>query len=596
MKGFAKKLFAVGISASIMLSTVMSVGVNAATEMLLNEDFTTKETLDSWEYTNTNKNQTQGEAFKWNNGLEIYTGKKDNGIDKIEKSFPTINSGDTLKITGKVSINELDWWAGQSAAIKIGNGTHNWSLLQIFSGNAFGVGAASKDIDELNGYGVVNQKRNDFNFSNYTWETDSDGLKYANDLNYAATLAPSANGYTLTASLGIAEVPVVSIELTEAEALSIDRIYVAVGTCEDYPRRRAIKLDSLQVKRIVSEKPVLTFGDNILFNNSGERLNENFAAWRNYSGVTADASDGGYSRGAKWLYTSQENNDILDNIFSLNEGELEVYIVNNLPEKKSGLEKLEKKFNPISSGDTLKITGKITLSSGLDWWSGQTAAIRIGNGRDNWTLLQTYNYDTNVIVGAASKNTDVYNGYEIVKHERKEFDLSSGASVFGEQLDYIAILEPSANGYTLTASLGIAGVQKVSIELSEEDALSLDRIYITSGFRGGEDKKCGLKIENLKVEAVGTKTALTNGTNTLYVPMKNLNGETANMTVIAALCNEDGSQESFAIKNCEVPADYSQNVAIDIDVDDCEKQFVRIFVFESVQSMAPLTDAKSTKN
>lgn len=588
MKRFVKKLYAAGLSAAVMLSAAMPVGVSAATFELINEDFVSQTELSGWTYSNSKGNSALGDAFKLSDdGLEIYTGQNTNGVDTITKSFQAVNNGDTLKITGSLSLNGLDWSTGQSAAIKIGNGAHNWSLLQLYnSGNsAPNIGAAAKDAIEHNGWGVTGNK---FDLSNLQWGFDS--IKEA-ALNYSASLAPSENGYILTASLGASSVEDVSIELTEEEALSLDRIYIAVGANNDAARRLAIKLGSLKVERVVSEKPVLSFGENILFDNSGERIGENFAAWSNFSGITTDNAE--YARGAKWLYSNTENKGNFSETFKLSE-KLEVYAGAH----NGGVEKIEKKFSPISGGETLKITGTLSMG-GLAWNTGRSISLKIGSGEHNWSLLQLYNSgSSSPNVGAAEKDTIDHNGWGVTGNK---FDLSNLQwgfdSIKDSTINYSATLAPSENGYILTASLGVSGVEDVSIELTEEEALSIDRIYIASGFcNASSGASCGLKIYNLNVEAIGTNNALKNGKNTLYVPLKNLNGEAADMTVIAALCNADGTQEAFALKDYKGIINYNQNLSIDIDVRDSSTQYVRVFIFDSAQTMVPLTGAKSTKN
>ena len=234
---------------------------------------------------------------------------------------------------------------------------------------------------------------------------------------------------------------------------------------------------------------------------------------------------------------------------------------------------------------------------GLAWHTGRSIALKIGNGEHNWSLLQLYNSGGDAPnIGAAAKDAIEHNGWGVTGNK---FDLSNlgFGSIKDTAINYSATLAPSENGYILTASLGVLGVEDVSIELTEEEALSIDRIYIASGFcNASSEVSCGLKIYNLNVEAIGTNNALKNGKNTLYVPLKNLNGEAADMTVIAALCNADGTQEAFALKDYKGIINYNQNLSIDIDVRDSSTQYVRVFIFDSAQTMVPLTGAKSTKN
>ena len=591
MKKMVKKLFAAALSTTVMFSMIMPMNISAAATTVIDEDFTTVENLDGWTYSNTKGNNTKESTFIPDNSmLKVYSGIKDNGVDRLTKQFTPINTGDTLEITGTLSLTKPDWYSGQDVALKIGNGNHNWSLLQLSNNDKVqSVSAAGADTPEDNGYRTIGQK---FDLTNLTNGFDAIAGK---DINYSAALTPSESGYTLTVSLGKDQVEPLSVTLTAEEATSLDRIYFSSGATSTGNRAAAIQVKNLKMVREVYEKPLLAFGDEILYNNDGVRMDEDFTAWSNTSEiVTADNAD--YTRGAKWSYSNTKGNDTHASTFTIDNNALK--ICSGI--KDNGIDNLTKKFNPINAGDTLKITGTFSLDK-PDWYSGQNVALRIGNGNHNWSLLQLSNKDGIQSVSAAGADTPEDNGYRTIV---QKFDLTNLSDSWGNKefnviaekdINYSAELAPSEDGYTLTVSLGNDKIAPLSVALTTEEATSLDRIYFTSGANSTSSRKAAIKAKNLKVEAIGTKTGLENGENTLYLPVKNLNGENANFTVVAALCEADGTQKSFKIVPCENLTDYTKNLAVNMTVDNKDNQYVKIFVFDNMENIIPLTGAKTTK-
>ncbi len=600
MKKMVKKLFAAALSTTVVFSMIMPMNISAATTTVMDEDFTTVENLDGWTYSNTKDNNTKESTFKLDNSmLKVYSGIKDNGVDRLTKQFTPINTGDTLEITGTLSVIRPDDNSGQNVALRIGNGNHNWSLLQLSNNGATQrLSAAGADTNEDNGY-RASQIKKDFNLTNLSDPWGKKGFEFiaGKDINYSAALAPSESGYTLTVTLGDYQVEPLSVTLTTEEAISLDRIYFSSGANSTGNRAAAIQVKNLKMVREVYEKPLLAFGDEILYNNDGVRMDEDFTTWTGTSAiVTADNAD--YTRGAKWAYSNTKGNATQASTFTIENNALKV--CSGI--KDNGVDSLTKKFNPINAGDTLKITGILSVIRPDDN-SGQNVALRIGNGNHNWSLLQLSNNGATQSLSAAGMDTNEDNGYR-ASQIKQNFDLTNlkdswGKKGFefiaGKDINYSAELAPSEDGYTLTVSLGDYQVTPLSIALTTAEATSLDRIYFTSGANSTSNRKAAIKAKNLKVEAIGTKTGLENGENTLYLPVKNLNGENANFTVVAALCEADGTKKSFKIVPCENLTDYTKNLAVNMTVDNKDNQYVKIFVFDNMENIIPLTGAKTTK-
>ena len=592
MKKMVKKLFAAALSTTVVFSMIMPMNISAATTTVMDEDFTTVENLDGWTYSNTNGNDNMASIFTIeNNALKVRSGIAGKGVDRLTKQFTTINTGDTLKITGTFSVTKADWDSGQNIALKIGNDKKNWSLLQLSNGGEQGriqsVSAAGADTPEDNGYKTIEQK---FNLTNLTNGFDAIAGK---DINYSAELAPSENGYTLTVSLGNDKITPLSVALTTEEATSLDRIYFSSGALKDKDLKSAIMAKKLKMVREVYEKPLLAFGDEILYNNDGVRIDEDFTTWTGTSAiVTADNAD--YIRGAKWAYSNTNGNDNMASIFTIENNALKVR--SGIAGK--GVDRLTKKFTHISAGDTLKITGTFSVTK-ADWDSGQNIALKIGNDKKNWSLLQLSNGGAQgriQSVSAAGADTPEDNGYRTIEQKFNLTNLTNGFdTIAGKDINYSAALTPSENGYTLTVTLGDYQIEPLSVALTTAEATSLDRIYFSSATLNDKNLKSAIMAKKLKVEAIGTKAGLENGENTLYLPVKNLNGENANFTMVAALCEADGTKKSFKIVPCENLTDYTKNLAVNMTVEDKDNQYVKIFVFDNMENIIPLTGAKTTK-
>lgn len=600
MKNFVKRVFALAISAAVVFSAVMPISVSAASATLLDEDFTTIESLDGWKSTNTKGNTVSEGTFKLeNNALNVYTGIKDNGVDRLTKSFSPINAGDTLEVTGTLTLAEPGWWDAHNVALKLGNGTKNFSILQVYSGGGTFLGGAAVNTDEINGY-AVNSQKFDINDGNGTYPYT---VIKNREFSYRATLAPLSEGYRLTVKIESGEsfqcnVPELSIDMTTEDATAIDRIYFSSGAFSTGTRADVFKVKTLKIKREIYEKPVLEFGDNLLYSNSGVRAEEDFSTWSSTSDI-ATVSDKDYERGAKWAYSNTLGNDTKETTFVAEDNMLNVYtgITGN------GVDRLTKRFNPINAGDTLKITGTFKVQE-MDYWAGHDVALKLGNGTHNYSLLQLYSGGF-FKLGAATADTNEANGFSV---NSQMFSINDGFGtdpftiIKNREFGYCAVLEPQGEeGYMLKIKIeNISGLNDISVPelsmfLTTEEATSLDRMYFSSGANTTGTKAAAIQTKNLKIEVIGAKTALENGENTVYVPMKNLNGAKANFTLVAALCENSGVKKAFKIVDFSDVTDYIKNLPVNITVEDKDSQYVKVFVFDNMENITPLTGAKTAQ-
>lgn len=86
---------------------------------------------------------------------------------------------------------------------------------------------------------------------------------------------------------------------------------------------------------------------------------------------------------------------------------------------------------------------------------------------------------------------------------------------------------------------------------------------------------------------VSTGTLVT-GTNTVYVPCAIPAGEQASFAIVAAVCDKTtDEQKTFFVKEYKNIVKTSENLAIDVEVSNPDTEYVKVYVFNSYDNLAP---------
>ena len=98
-------------------------------------------------------------------------------------------------------------------------------------------------------------------------------------------------------------------------------------------------------------------------------------------------------------------------------------------------------------------------------------------------------------------------------------------------------------------------------------------------------------IKNLSVTAGAAEgsvsAALKEGSNTVYIPVRLPDGNTADFAVVAAVCDKaTGVQKNFFIKEVK-GKDNNDDIAMEVDITAPQSEYVTIYVFDSFTRLAP---------
>ena len=393
-----------------------------------------------------------------------------------------------------------------------------------------------------------------------------------------------------------------------------------------------LTINNIKIENVIREQTI-DF-DNIKYNGAGVLIDEALIDFNRYAvKATTDASvQGGAAWGSEyydhWTYNAiVPKSDYL--WFGSNDA---AATCGNAKQKWCGI---TKKFTPVSDGDSLSMTfgvkyrladeNLINISTThfgfhvdlvddsvlTDEKNSTAASSTVDPNLINvfsWTHNTGYKVSgmvmNNVGLGGTSAKNFDYTGYTVV---------DSAKNIASADTDLLVSLklEPKDDTtYTCTINLtdvngnpvysttdstkemtAVFDVSKMVVE-----NLTRVRIYgVVSALNSAESDLIG--IRNMKIESISnsTKTEITSGANTLYIPYTNATDNPFDAAVIAAVCLRDsGKQTRFYINKVNDVAKRYGNLSIDVNIEDPAKEYVRVFIFDSLSTVEPYTTSKST--
>ncbi len=275
-------------------------------------------------------------------------------------------------------------------------------------------------------------------------------------------------------------------------------------------------------------------------------------------------------------------------------------------------------YNLYLAGSSLELTGdngnltliQYDMRSSIYW--NRTKLRFLNNGGANFYENETANTEVTTVGNREGKlgHTDGY-GWKTV----------DGNDLFGSwmQPNYMNLFanspnSTSANGGDLTINLTAApsgsdpDQYEVTmttvgpyIDVTSKRTVSADLItglrdfcMVSSRSKNANqfpnpEKLIGIK--NLSVTAGAAEgsvsAALKEGSNTVYIPVRLPDGNTADFAVVAAVCDKaTGVQKNFFIKEIK-GKDNNDDIAMEVDITAPQSEYVTIYVFDSFTRLAP---------
>lgn len=286
-----------------------------------------------------------------------------------------------------------------------------------------------------------------------------------------------------------------------------------------------------------------------------------------------------------------------------------------------GRAKLGKKFDSVNDGEVLKISGNMRLyQPGTD---GMYQIILAGDSTDiallshnvtsYWNQFAVlHDQKLNPIdlwdripeqegVTVTGTGTTGYNGESSAISSTKTVvgmgdkpNTGANASYLDGTVAIELIAAPNAtddNKYDIILTFKgtyIDAMAKRTVDKSQVFDIDSLQFFVRTGATNETEV---INFSNFKIEKYPAvkKTALTTGTNTIYLPIENVTGHEANFALVAAVCDKDTEeQKDFFIKTYENVAE-SGNLEIDVDITSAADEYVDIFVFDTFEKIVPYT-------
>lgn len=283
-------------------------------------------------------------------------------------------------------------------------------------------------------------------------------------------------------------------------------------------------------------------------------------------------------------------------------------------------------FSPVKQGETLSASVKIRLAKSDQSRVG--ASVRLAKSQflkanernhNNTLTLLSYIHDNSpsdkkygdlFFVGGVRDEfgcwEEKYNGaYQTAPETGNLYPFKLDGDAQNQELEVVLTAEPEnadASTYKVTTVLkSNAGTELIKCEKPGVEAhwiTDLDCIELTSGSQNTDTNITAepiMGVKDIRIAHGGSsnlntpQAELKSGSNSLYVPYINESGSDCKVVLLAAVY-EKGSN---MLKQC-VPVDcpsigVSGALKADVDIADLETEYVKLFIFDSLDSLHPVS-------
>ncbi len=332
--------------------------------------------------------------------------------------------------------------------------------------------------------------------------------------------------------------------------------------------------------------------------------------------VATDNSE--YINGNKW---GTNNLNCIGTSIKASEDTISAYFVKKNPGDVS------KKFGPVTDGEVLKVSGDVKMwtpgSQQSGEWNSNTielvgaddSRLILFGGRGNpywWEFFILHQGDFSGWVKVAGTQKDVTTTGKARPNSGKDWEkVSDDDTVFSHMYDvpnggkkwssmegfvnFTVTAAPNASDdskYDVTLKFVGRNIETTSVKTVDKAFVQkLDAIKILT-YSGWTSDAAATQVRNLKVEKYPNvmKDGFVKGTNTLYLPIKNVTGHEATYAIIAAVCDKTSDeQKNFFIRQYPNNGNALDNLAIDVEISDPATEYVKFYVFNGYDSLVPYT-------